>query len=153
MAIDFGEAILSIVQREVGRLLAMKEDDVSAKPTPDKWSKKEIMGHLIDSACNNHQRFVRAQLTDKLEFPGYAGTDWVHCQGYGHENWVLLIELWSAFNAHLAHVVSHIPPDKIFVQCKIGESNVMPLEALIADYIRHMEHHLKQLNPNPAPTT
>lgn len=150
MAIDFGEAILSIVQRERGRLLALKEEDVSKKVSPDKWSRKEIIGHLIDSACNNHQRFVRVQFTDKLDFPGYAGTEWVRCQSYADENWEQLVELWSAFNLHLAHVVNRIRPDKLFVQCKIGENNAMSLEVLIADYIRHMEHHLKQLNPNSA---
>ena len=152
MAIDFSEAIVSIVQRERGRLLAMKEEDVSVKPAPDKWSKKEIVGHLIDSACNNHQRFIRAQFTDRLDFPGYTGTDWVHCQGYSDENWQHLVLLWSAFNLHLAHVISLIPSNKMFVQCKIGENNLMSLEVLIADYIRHMEHHLKQLNPVSALT-
>ncbi len=146
MQLDFSEIIISIEERERERLLAMKEDEVSLKRSPDKWSKKEIIGHLIDSASNNHQRFVRAQLTDELAFPGYVQGKWVESQNYADESWQLLVELWSAYNLHLAHVIDRIPPEKLAMSCKIGENGPVTLEGIIADYVRHMEHHLKQIN-------
>ena len=146
MPLDFSEIILSIEQRERKHLLSFNEADVSRRPSPDKWSKKEILGHLIDSASNNHQRFVRAQFLDKLEFPGYQQREWVQAQNYAEESWAQLVELWSAYNQHLAHVVAQIQPKKFSTICKVGDNDVMTLEALIADYIRHMEHHLKQLS-------
>lgn len=149
MADTFSSTILNIVQRERGRLLAMKEKDVVGKSSPDKWSKKQILGHLIDSASNNHQRFVRGQFTDTLVFPGYTQREWVESQNYTGENWQQLVELWSAYNLHLAHVIAHIPTGKLSVHCKIGEDNPMTLEAVIADYIRHLEHHLSQLAAAP----
>jgi len=145
MAEAFSKDIFNIVKREKDRLLKISEEDAGIKPSFDKWSKKEMLGHLIDSASNNHQRFTRAQFTDRLVFPAYDGTKWVQCQNYINENWQHLVMFWSTYNLHLAHMISQIPPEKFFVQCKIGEANPMILEALIAEYIRHMERHLKKI--------
>lgn len=146
MPLDFSEIILSIEEREHDRLSAMKEQDVSEPLSPGKWNKKEILGHLIDSASNNHERFVRAQLSDKLEFAPYDQAEWVRVQGYGDESWRLLVDLWCAYNIHLAHVIASMSPERLAVRCKIGEKDPVSLEELIADYVRHLEHHLKQLN-------
>ncbi len=146
MPLDFSEIILSIEERERKRLVEMKEQDVSRPVSEGKWSKKEILGHLIDSASNNHQRIVRALLQDELEFPSYVQADWVRVQDYEDESWKLLVELWCACNLHLAHVIASAPPEKLAVTCRIGEGGAMKLEDLIGDYVRHMEHHLKQLN-------
>lgn len=146
MTLDFSEIILSIEEREHDRLAAMKEQDVSEPISPGKWTKKEILGHLVDSASNNHQQFVRAQLSNRLEFVTYDQSDWVRVQEYDDESWKLLVDLWSAYNLHLAHVIASMPPEKLTTPCKIGENETVPLEELIADYVRHMEHHLKQLN-------
>jgi DinB superfamily len=146
MPLDFSEIILSIEEREHDRLIAMKEQDVSTALSPGKWSRKEILGHLIDSASNNHQRFVRAQISEGPDFPPYSQVEWVDTQNYADESWRLLVDLWSSYNLHLAHVIAGIPPDKLKVACKVGDKAPVTLEELIADYVRHMEHHLKQLN-------
>lgn len=146
MPLDFSEIILSIEERERKRLAAMKEQDVSKPLSKGKWSKKEILGHLIDSASNNHQRFVRASIADGLEFPSYVQTDWVQMQDYADESWNLLVDFWSAYNLHLAHVIANAPPEKLSVKCRIGDEEPLTLEELIGEYVRHMEHHLKQLN-------
>jgi len=145
MAESLDRAIQQIVEREVPRLRLMQPKEVSASSAPGKWSKKEILGHLIDSASNNHQRFVRAQLADELSFPGYAQTDWVRVQGWAQADWQGIVDMWSALNRHLAHVVGRVPAEKLRTQCRIGDNAPMTLEALIADYIRHMKHHLEQL--------
>jgi hypothetical protein len=134
-----------IVDSEVPRLRLMQQPDASAIPTPGKWSKKEVLGHLIDSASNNHQRFVRAQLSNELAFPGYAQNDWVRVQGYADAEWQEIVDLWSVLNRHLAYIVERIPSDRLLTHCSIGGSAPVTLEALILDYIRHTEHHLKQL--------
>ena len=146
MPLDFSEIILSIEEREHDGLLAMKEQDVSKPLSEGKWSKKEILGHLIDSASNNHQRFVRAQLEDNFDFPNYSQMDWVSTQDYADENWQLLVDLWSAYNLHIAHVIASMPPEKLDVLCGIGGNEPVRLEDLIDEYVKHMEHHLKQIN-------
>jgi hypothetical protein len=74
------------------------------RPAPGKWSPKEIVGHLIDSAANNHQRFVRAQEAPDQHFPGYAQDHWVAAQDHQGSDWKVLIDLWQAYNFHLAHI-------------------------------------------------
>ena len=86
--------------------------DVQAgrRPAPGKWSIKEIIGHLIDSAANNHRRFVEAQFQDTLVFAGYAQDAWVRSQRYQDADWPSLVALWARYNDHLMHVVRNIPP-------------------------------------------
>ena len=73
---------------------------VSIKVQGGSWTKKEILGHLIDSAAINHQRFVRAQFTDDLVFDGYVQDDWVKVQDYQNRDWRELVELWHGYNRH-----------------------------------------------------
>ena len=126
--------------------LAQITEAASAKPgAPGKWSKKQILGHLIDSASNNHQRFVRAQLGSPLHFPAYAQELWVNAQNCQGESWQNLIACWTSYNRHLLHVMRHIPADKLGNACVIGDDPPVTLEFLIQDYVRHMELHLRQV--------
>jgi hypothetical protein len=141
------QRILGIVDDAEGRLRRLGDREAGERPSAEKWSRKEALGHLIDSAANNHQRFVRALLEEELAFPGYAQTQWVGQQGYAEESWELLVGLWSAFNRHLAHVVSRVPQVKLAARCRIGDGSPVTLGFLIDDYIRHMKHHLEQILP------
>src|SRR5690242_21870218 len=91
------------------RLCEISATESRHKSTPDDWAPIEILGHLVDSAANNHQRFVRAQFTDELVFPGYEQNEWVSSQKYTDESWPELVQLWSSYNLHLQHVASVIP--------------------------------------------
>ena len=87
------------------RLLEIPDEDAARRITGE-WSAKQVLGHLIDSAANNHQRFVRAQFTADLVFPTYDGDQWVEAQKYSDGFWPDLIDLWRAYNLHLVRVVS-----------------------------------------------
>ncbi len=130
--------------------LLRKIDDAAAsrRPAPGKWSQKEILGHLIDSAANNHQRFVRAQLQTDLRFPGYEQDGWVRVQDHADAPWRGLVELWLHYNLHLARIAGKIPPERLGIRCRIGEGEETTLGLLIEDYVRHLEHHLRQLLPD-----
>ena len=109
------------------------------------WTKKEILGHLIDSAVNNHQRFVRAQAADALVFPGYGQDDWVAAQRYRDRPWTELVDLWVTFNQPLAHVMDAVPESRYATRCVIGNNEPVTLEWLMRDYLRHLRHHLGQI--------
>jgi hypothetical protein len=123
---------------------------------PGKWSPQEIIGHLIDSASNNHGRFVRAQLTNDLFFPGYDQESWVNLQQYSASDWSELIALWQTFNSHIAHVVERISPsvaaqprsrhnlDEIAWKTVPREQPVT-LDYFVRDYVAHLKHHLTQI--------
>lgn len=142
---NINDRILKNIERVKDRFSKLSEPEVSQKPAPDKWSKKEILGHLIDSASNNHQRFVRAQQVTELRFPVYKQVEWVKSQNYESENWNDIFNLWVALNKHLVHIISQIPGEKLGVLCWIGENKPITLEELIEDYIKHVEHHLNQI--------
>jgi len=127
------------------RLSDVSETNAATKSDPARWSKKEILGHLIDSAGNNHQRFVRAQLVPRLEFPNYEQEFWVSRQGYATEPWSDLVNLWLLLNRHLLHIVKAMPDDVLAHELVIGGHDAMTLRALTASYLDHMEHHLGQI--------
>jgi hypothetical protein len=145
MGTPHAESIRALVQRESQRLRGISGEQSSARRAPGKWSRKEVLGHLIDSALNNHQRIVRARLADTLDFPAYSQNDWVSSQGYVDEDWPALVTLWEALNRHVAHVVERIPKEKLSVPCRIGAGDPVTLDALVADYLRHVNHHLEQI--------
>jgi DinB superfamily len=139
----FEELLKTVPQR----LVDLSDDAVAHKPAPNRWSKKEILGHLIDSAANNHQRFVRAQGTPRLEFPTYEQEFWVATQSYATEPWPDLVNLWLLLNRHLLHVLKAMPSAALSHECVIGGRPGVTLEALAADYLRHVDNHLAQLLP------
>ena len=91
------------------RLSSVTEEQAAARAAEGRWSAKEIIGHLIDSASNNHQRFLRAQLAPTLEISSYEQESWVAAQDYAGEPWANLVALWAAYNRHLLHVMQRIP--------------------------------------------
>ncbi len=119
--------------------------ETGRRPAPEKWCRREILGHLLDSAFNNHQRFVRAQLADALDTAGYAQDDWVRVQGYAEADWGALVALWEGVNRHLARVMARIPAASLATPIRIGGQPAVTLEFVVADYLRHVEHHLAQV--------
>jgi hypothetical protein len=113
--------VLAIVESELPKLRALDEEQASAPRAPGKWSPKQIIGHLLDSAFNNHQRFVRAQLVEELRFPPYEQEGWVATQRYRDEPWQGIVELWQAYNRHLLHVMTAVPESRYGRRCLSGE--------------------------------
>jgi DinB family protein len=118
---------------------------VEDKATPASWSPKEELGHLLDSAVNNHQRIVRAQMEDKLDMPGYAQNHWVAVHRYQQRNWRELIDLWRALNQQLLIAAESVPEAPWSHTLRVGNSEPMTLEFVFDDYVAHMVHHLKHI--------
>lgn len=138
------------------QLLAISETQSVVPKAEGKWSSKEIIGHLIDSAANNHQRFVRAQFTDELVFAGYEQEKWVRVQHYFDEPWRDLVQLWRLYNQHLLNVMRFAPEEtrtKLRLRHNlhqiasdtIGENDPVTLDFLMRDYVDHMKKHLGQI--------
>ena len=107
---------------------------------PDSWSLKEIIGHLIDSAANNHQRFVRLQLTDTLNLPAY-GLDWLTVEKHNGMQFADLLALWRSYNILLAHLMRTVSPDALdHVWLKDGGE--VSLRFLMTDYLEHLKGHV-----------
>lgn len=145
------------VERSAARLLALGGGERGRQaPGDEGWTPKQIVGHLVDSAANNHRRFVLGQFTDDLVFDGYAQEDWVSAQGYERADWDTLVALWRSYNLHLAHVMACAPAeplrreraahtlDRIAFKA-VPADRPATLEYLMRDYVGHLKHHLRQI--------
>jgi hypothetical protein len=126
-------------------LVAFPEQFADTPYRPDGWTRKQVLGHMIDSAANNHQRFVRAALDGEYTGPGYAQEGWVALHGYADLPWETLLALWGAMHGMLERVVSRIPEERLGVLCVVGSDAPVTLRFLIEDYLAHARHHLGQI--------
>jgi hypothetical protein len=153
---DYAANLSATVARVAPRLLGISAEVAAQRPAAGKWSAKEIVGHLIDSAANNHQRFVRAQWQSDLVFAGYDQDAWVRAQDYQNAEWEDLVALWASYNQHLARFMASIPAAVRYREHprhNLDELAWRPLAAdqpatldyFMADYVAHLHHHLNQI--------
>lgn len=143
---DLAVELRNEVERAVERFLAWSEADAMLARGEGKWVRKQILGHLIDSAFNNQQRFVRAQLAPSYVGPGYDQAAWVAVNGYRERPWRELVEVWSAANRQLAAVIERVPASKLETPCTIGDDPPVTLGYVMRDYLAHMRNHLRQID-------
>jgi DinB superfamily len=153
---DYVADLRETVERAAAALRAIPDEASARRPAPGKWSAREIVGHLIDSAGTNHQRFVRAQFQEDLVFPGYEQDAWVRVQDYQGADWRSLVELWRALNLHLARVMALTPEStrlRVHVRHSlhriawqtVPEDRPTTLDYFMRDYVGHLKHHLRQI--------
>jgi hypothetical protein len=152
---DYVIDLQKTVERATSLLVALGDDASAKRPAPGKWSAREIIGHLIDSASNNHQRFVRSQWQDDLMLQGYEQDAWVSAQQYQQAPWRDLVTLWASFNRHIARVMAAVP-DAARTRLRprhnlddlawepVPASEPTTLDYLMRDYVGHLKHHLRQ---------
>jgi len=149
---DFRQTIDSASEK-----LTQLEEIESERPrAEDHWSSKQIIGHLIDSAANNHARFVAGQLKNDLVFAGYDQDGWVRTNHYQERAWSDLVQLWRSYNLHLHHLMTHADQAKLSTPCTlhtlqeiafktVPKAEPVTLEYLMKDYVDHLKHHLAQI--------
>ena len=135
----------ALIDHVPARLEQLPAGKVENKPAPSKWSPKEELGHLLDSAANNHQRIVGTPLEDRPALPGYDGDRWVELHAYQKRDWRELIELWRALNLQLLAAAQAVPRPAWQRTCTIAGSAPLTLQFVFDDYLRHMLHHLQHI--------
>ena len=128
-------------------LFAGVDDALSGeRATPAGWCAREIVGHLIDSACNNHRRWIVGQTPGLAKFDGYEQNEWVSRNGYADEPWPDVVTLWAAYNRHLRHLIARTPADRLTMSAVSPDgSQVVTVGFLMQDYVGHIHHHLAQV--------
>ncbi len=152
----YHQTLNKIIATVPAQIKAIDQATMNFKPKPAKWSKKELLGHLVDSAYNNHQRFLRAEEQDNLIFQGYDQDDWVIKNNYQNRETDEILNLWILSNQHLSVLIENLPKSilkkettehtfhKICMNL-LKEDEPTSLSYLIEDYIFHLEYHLAQL--------
>jgi hypothetical protein len=151
MPTALAQLLRQTIDRERPELGALTDEKAARAPKPGSWSPKQELGHLIDSAANNHMRFVVAATEGAYEGSGYTQDRWVEAHGYQDLAWIEIVELWYRYNQLLAHVVARISEERMENRCVVGASAVT-LRFLIEDYVLHMQHHLDHVLSHPVAT-
>jgi DinB superfamily len=136
------QTILDQVPDRLGKISSSESEH---KPDPAQWSPKDELGHLLDSAANNHQRIVRAQLENNPAMPGYDGERWVELHAYHQRDWSELINLWKALNTQLLAAARAVSDSAWSRTCTIADSEPLTLKFVFEDYLEHMMHHLQHI--------
>jgi hypothetical protein len=129
------------IDRELPELRAVTDERAGRSPRPGGWSPKQELGHLIDSAANNHIRFAVASIEGAFQGMSYTQDRWVEAHGYRSLDWSEIVELWYRYNSLLAHLIERIPEDRLGNPVVIGTST-MTLRFVVEDYVLHMQHHV-----------
>ena len=139
----------ALITEYASKFHAMKDADFSAKPLPHKWSKKEVIGHLIDSAQNNLRRFIVGQYESQPPKIVYDQDFWVQANGYQNLKKEDVITLWKLVNERICDVLLNMPAQNYLKETNTGKTEVQlhSLQWLAQDYIRHMKHHFNQVLP------
>jgi hypothetical protein len=146
MTPDLSTALEHLIQDELPSLEAVTDLNAGIRPGGDStWSPKEELGHLIDSAANNHMRFVRALIEPEFRGASYAQNDWVAAHRYREMPWLTIIEFWYRYNQFIALLLARVPENKLQTLCFVGSDKGVSLEFLVSDYVLHMRHHLDHI--------
>ena len=156
---DNSKVLQSIISTASANIERMERDELNFKRSPEKWSKKEILGHLVDSAYNNHQRFLRAQQQGHLNFSTYDQNDWVVKNNYQNRDLDDVLETWNTANLHLYELINALPEEVLYGTTtdhnfhkicfnRLKENESTSLNYLIWDYLEHLEYHLAQIIPD-----
>lgn len=153
---QFLEEMKNVIEVSANRLIGLSDSEKREKKDSSNWSPIEILGHLVDSACNNHRRFILAQFKDDLIFDGYEQDKWTSSQNYYTEDWLSLVSLWKFYNFHIVHLCNQIPQNILELKRashnlneiswkKVNKNTPATLEYLITDYFGHLKHHIEQI--------
>ena len=142
---EIAEELAGVIERSAPPLRQIADRDASAPALHGGWSRKQVIGHLIDSAFNNHQRWVRAALAGSLVWPGYDQDGCVSIQAFQDAPWPMLLDVWEGMNRLLVHILTHLPAAAASASCRIGDHAPIPLAELARQYVQHMHHHLDQI--------
>jgi hypothetical protein len=144
---ETAEKLRDVIKNTLPLLKNMNESRASARPKPEKWSPKEVIGHLIDSANNNQMKFVKSIESNSIDVAGYHQNKWVDIQKYVNYDWYQLIDFWALFNKHIAHIMENVSEEALSNQIKVEGLGPFTLEFIMKDYVEHLKNHLSQSLP------
>lgn len=139
--------IIYYIDKWEEKLTNLPNETISNKRNKQNRTIKQILGHLIDSASNNHQRMIRLQYNDKLQFPDYQQDNdlWIALQDYQNADWITIIQLWKYYNLHMIQVIKSVDQSKLDNSWQSFEDITVTLQQMIEGYLAHIDLHLNEI--------
>ena len=141
---DFLSRKRAELEEHHAELSGLSEPEVSVQPSADRWSIKQVLGHLIDSAANNHQRFIRLEGSD-IRFPYYDQNLWVAANHYQSSEFGFLLQLWYNYNLQILHLLRFVPASSLEHKWLREDGSEVTMAFVIEDYFQHLAHHLDKI--------
>lgn len=143
----YTDEIKKIVDEWEQKLLSLPEEVITERRNHQNRTIKQLLGHLVDSASNNHQRMIRLQYNENLIFPDYTQDNdrWIAIQDYQHADWENLVQLWKSFNLHIIHLIKSIDKSKLSNSWTDFEGNKVTLGNMIEGYPWHLNLHINDI--------
>lgn len=138
------ERLKKIVEEIPPKFYAIGDEEWNVHPQPEKWNKKQILGHLTDSAANNHHRFIRARYEKNPQI-FYDPDHWVNLSHYAGMDHEKIIRFWTEYNRFICAIIENINPEDWSLSCNSTEDSPTDLDFIFTDYVTHLEHHLAQI--------
>ena len=126
----------------------LNDDTASLKPSPQKWSPKQVIGHLIDSGNNNQMKFTKLISHNNIDVEGYQQDEWVMAQNYQAYDWHDLLIFWRCLNLHIAHIIENTPSSALNHEISVNGAGSYRLDFIMTDYVEHIKHHINQAIPS-----
>lgn len=154
--LDHIEELRTITDVATDVLMEISEETAGCSPAPGKWSPKEILGHMIDSATHNHHRILEASTKEQVFFGGYDQDTWVATHQYKSYSWHALIQFWKYYNLHICQLVRNLSPEilsrnnisygySLMSGKREDQTGNISIECIFKDYVIHLKHHLRQI--------
>jgi hypothetical protein len=141
---ELSERLASVLRAAMPWLATISDEEASVPESAGKWSAKQVIGHLTDSAVNNLGRIVRMQIEPGVNLQGYEQMAWVKLQHYAERDWPEVLGLWFALNEHVVWTIAHVEK-RYLLHVGVVEGEPETLGYLIEDYVAHMQHHLRAM--------
>lgn len=140
--------IRKVIDTEESLLTNLPETTIALKRNKQNRTIKQILGHLIDSATNNHQRMVRLQYNEQLSFPDYRQDNdlWIALQDYNNADWKNLIQLWKFYNLHIIQIIKAVDHTKLNNYWTDFEGTKVTLKDMIEGYAEHLNLHISEIH-------
>jgi len=145
--LDITTGIARIIATWENKLMNLQTEVISNRFNVQNRSIKQLLGHLIDSASNNHQRMIRLQYNSELVFPDYRQDNdrWISIQNYQDANWPNLVQLWKYFNLHMIQVIQSTDNSRLQNHWKDFEGTSVTLDQMIVGYLDHLNLHMNEI--------
>ena len=119
----------------------LTEEQGNHRYAPEKWSLKEVFGHVIDTERIFIYRLLCIARGEKQSLPGYEQNDYAAVSGYNNRNMSDIAEEYDAVRAATLTLIKHLSEDVMSNKGMANGKTITP-RAIAFATAGHELHHI-----------